>query len=128
MSIRKGQATVEMTLLLPLLCLLLFGTLDLARYAKTQTELNNAAHVGVMKATNTLDPQGTPISIPTVVAAVRTAYPAATVTVIPGSGNVPPDSTVTVQVSTSFKPTTPFVRNMLNIKKITGSSAGHTLK
>src|SRR5439155_10257211 len=109
---QRGQSTLELSLLLPLLCLLLFGTLDLGRYLKTQTELNNAAHVGVMVAQNTKDHLGNFITVPTVVAAVQTAYPAATVTVIPGTGNFQVSPDVTVRVTTNFSPVTPFVHTM----------------
>jgi Flp pilus assembly protein TadG len=127
MSTGKGQATVEMTLLLPLLCLLLFGTLDLARYAKTVTELNNAAHVGLMKAQNTYDASGTPIAMSTVVAAARNADAQATVVVVPSLATVPPDAIIRVEASTKFRPITPFVANLRGTSVITGSSTGKTL-
>jgi hypothetical protein len=114
--------------LLPLFCLLLFGTLDLARYAKSMTELSHAAHVGVMTAENTYNASGTPVTGDDVLHAVQTAYPGATVVPSVGLGTpVPANSTVTVQVSTAFMPITPFVRNLNRSGTITAMSQGRTL-
>lgn len=128
-SPKRGQAAVELALLLPLLCLLLFGSLDLGRYIKTQTELNNAAHVGVMVAQNAEDNHGNPITGAQVILAVQTAYPNATHIGIPidATASVPRNSSFTVQVTTTFSPITPFVRTLFNITQLTGSSTGQTL-
>jgi Flp pilus assembly protein TadG len=124
MSKERGQSAVELALLPPLFCLLLFGTLDLARLAKTVTELNTAAHVGVMTAINTYDSTGTQaITVAQVQQAAREAVPSnlmvTDVTVLNGSGSVlasstqvPANTTIIVRVAAKFVPLTPVVRNL----------------
>jgi Flp pilus assembly protein TadG len=125
----NGQAATELAVLLPMLCLLLFGSVDLGRYIKTVTELNNAAQVGVRVAQNTENAQGTPITGGDVYNAVQTAYPGATNIVVPvgTSTPVPSNSSFTVQVTANFGLITPFVRTLVNVHSATGSSTGQTL-
>lgn len=55
----KGQALVELALILPLLLLLIMGALDLARAYYTKTTLTNAAREGAYYlAYNSNDPNG----------------------------------------------------------------------
>src|SRR5437764_15288098 len=44
---RRGQSIVEISLLMPFFCLLLFGTLDIGRLIQAQARVTNAAHLAM---------------------------------------------------------------------------------
>lgn len=52
----KGQATVELALALPLLCLLLLGVVQVALIGRTQLAVQLAAHEAVRAAAVSADP------------------------------------------------------------------------
>lgn len=53
----KGQATVELTLALPLLCLLLLGVVQVAVIGRGQLAVQLAAHEAVRAAAVSADPE-----------------------------------------------------------------------
>lgn len=119
-----------MSLLLPLICLLLFGTIDIARYIRATVELNHAAQVGVRLAINTYQ-QGkdaVPVTNHDVVQAVQQAYPAATVVApVDNSTSVSPGTSYTVTLTSKFGMITPFVANLKGVQSIRVASTGTTL-
>ena len=130
-----GQSIVEMTLLMPIFCLLLFGTLDLARYIRLQVELNHAANVGLTVAQQSYScpstctvAQETPVTQDTVTAAIQAADPQATVVPqYPANATVVPNATYVVVAKSNYSPITPFVRTLKGATHITAVSSGVTL-
>jgi Flp pilus assembly protein TadG len=121
-----------MTLLLPLLCLLLFGTLDVARYIRVHAELDHAAHDGLMIAQNSyyVAPSGTstPVTQATVTAAIQNADPDATVVPMASpQATVAPGTTYTVVVKAGYKPIAPFVATLKGLQSVTVSTSGITM-
>lgn len=125
-----GQGIVELALLLPLICLLLFGTIDTARYIRATVELNHAAEVGVRTAINSYQQgkSGVAVTNHDVVNAVEQAYPAATV-VVPSdnSAAITTNSSYTVTLVTKFGVITPFVATLKDIQAINVTSTGTSL-
>ena len=122
---KRGQATVELASLLPLLCLLLFATLDLGRYIQAQSRMTNAAHVALIDAQNVENAQGTFTTVAAVQTAVARSYSDVTITIQPST--IYNNEAMTVTASTPFRLITPFVRTLVGTTAITATAAGQTL-
>jgi Flp pilus assembly protein TadG len=113
----RGTTVVEMALVLPLMFLLVMGTLDFGRAVYGYNALANAARDGARFAS--LDPTNTPCIRST---AVRHGAPAnlttggVTVTV---PGTVDLGQPVTVSVQSSYQPLTAVVADAIGVSSIT---------
>jgi|GEM_PF-1286803 len=121
-----GQAAVEFAVATPLILLLLLGIFDFGRAVVAQSCLANAVHEGARTAlySSASDEQ--------VRATVRAqAYIASDLAddqiAITPTGSRDPGTTVTVAVTYSFIPATPFIGSLLPEGKITLRAAASTI-
>lgn len=122
-----GQSMVEMALLLPFFCLLLFGTIDLGRLIQAHTRVSNAAHLAMRDVQN-VENGNTDTAVVTsdVATAVQNNFPGITITISP-AGSVVSNETVVITATNQFSMITPFVRNMVGVYTIKQVSTGTTL-
>ena len=104
---RKGQSIVELTLILPILCFLLLGTIDLGRLYFDYTDLKSAARNGA--GYGTLKPTDTAGMIAKATSSFNGSVPtgfAATATCTGSCSTVDATGTVIVTASSKFSPIT----------------------
>lgn len=95
----KGLATVEMALILPILCLLTFGVMEYGWMFLKAHQINNAARNGARVAV-TIDATTTQVtsSISTMMTKFGMGASGYSVTISPGVSQVPTGQTVTVSL------------------------------
>jgi Flp pilus assembly protein TadG len=101
---RKGQSLVELALAMPLLCLLLLGTIDLGRlyftYIDLKAAVRNGAGYGTLRPIDTAGMQSRVLNAGVPANTIATATCTGSCTTVDGTG------TVVVTASSEFNPVT----------------------
>ena len=134
---QRGQATVEMSLIIPFLAFFLFGAIDMSRAIREQAAIANAAHVGLAYAQQVAEPNSNykitaADVISKTVSASQGLVTSSNVCVLgilsngtcaTGNSTFPNDQPITISVTTPFTTITPFI----HVKALTGAAFGRTL-
>lgn len=97
----RGAAAVEFAILLPLLLMLVLGTIEFGRAYNAQITLTNAARDGVRVMAINNDPAGARTAAKAAAGAVSSAIPDSNITISPATCGTDKQVTVTINYSLS---------------------------
>lgn len=112
---QKGQALVEMALLLPLLLLVVFGITEFGRALYIENTLVNAARDGARKAS--ISPTSIPANDPAIKAYIKGILPdfAQTADITNTPASIAGFDTITVVINLPFQSTVPIIDQLKDI-------------
>lgn len=97
----RGAAAVEFAILLPLLLMLVLGTIEFGRAYNAQITLTNAARDGVRVMAIANDPTGAKTAARNAAAAVSSTIPDSSITISPATCSTDKQVTVTISYNLS---------------------------
>ncbi|KQQ90911.1 TadE/TadG family type IV pilus assembly protein [Arthrobacter sp. Leaf137] len=97
----RGAAAVEFAILLPLLLMLVLGTIEFGRAYNAQITLTNAARDGVRVMAIANDPAGAKVATRNAAAAVSNTIPDSNITISPATCSTDKQVTVTISYNLS---------------------------
>ena len=97
----RGAAAVEFAILLPLLLMLVLGTIEFGRAYNTQITLTNAARDGVRVMAINNDPTGARTAVRNAASSVSSTIPDANITISPAACATDKQVTVTIKYNLS---------------------------
>ena len=97
----RGAAAVEFAILLPLLLMLVLGTIEFGRAYNAQITLTNAARDGVRVMAIGNDPAGAKIAAQNAAASVSTTIPATDITLSTNACSIGAQVTLTIKYNLS---------------------------
>jgi Flp pilus assembly protein TadG len=97
----RGAAAVEFAILLPLLLMLVLGTIEFGRAYNTQITLTNAARDGVRVMAINNDPTGARTAVRNAASSVSSTIPDSNITISPAACTTDKQVTVTINYNLS---------------------------